>query len=65
MESREAELIKGEGVTLTAAQQRARRNRNVAIGICLFAMVAIFYAATVVKFGPRLMDRPIISLGTK
>lgn len=54
-----------ETVELTDRQKRARRKRNVAIGLSLFVMVAIFYAATIVKFGPRLMDRPIINLETR
>ena len=50
-----------ETIDLSEAQRRARRKRNIAIGLCLFAMVAIFYAATIAKFGPRVADRPIIA----
>ena len=39
--------------------------RNIAIGVSLFALVATFYAATIVKFGPKLMDRPILNVNTK
>ena len=42
-------------VTLTESQKQARRSRSVAIAIALFAMVAIFYAATIVKFGHGLL----------
>ena len=44
-------------VELTAAQRRARRHRNIAIGVCLAALVIAFYAATIVKFGPAMSNR--------
>ena len=65
MEFGEGKMEPGVGVELNDAQKRARKFRNIAIGLCLFGLVAAFYAATIVKFGPRLMDRPIISLDTK
>ncbi|MGX5801210.1 hypothetical protein ACWGS9_08185 [Bradyrhizobium sp. Arg314] len=40
-----------ELVTLTERQQKARRNRSIAIGVALAALVIIFYAATIVRFG--------------
>ena len=40
-----------ELVTLTERQQKARRNRSIAIGFALAALVVIFYAATIVRFG--------------
>jgi hypothetical protein len=43
-----------ELVTLTERQQKARRNRSVAIGLALAVLVVIFYIATVVKFGHNL-----------
>ena len=46
-----------EFVTLTPKQQKARRNRSIAIGLALFALVVIFYVATIVKFGPGILDR--------
>ncbi len=65
MDVGEGKIVDGETVELNEQQRRARRMRNIAIGLCLFALVAVFYTATIVKFGPRLMDRPIISLDTK
>lgn len=44
-------------VTLTEKQRKARRARSVAIALALFALVVIFYVATVVKFGPAILDR--------
>ena len=43
-----------ELVTLTERQQKARRNRSVAIGVALAVLVIIFYVATIVKFGHNL-----------
>ncbi|MBU0585052.1 MAG: hypothetical protein KKB66_06785 [Alphaproteobacteria bacterium] len=49
--------MENELVTLTASQKRARRSRSVAIGLALFALVIIFYVATIAKFGPGILDR--------
>lgn len=46
-------------LTLTPAQEKARRQRNIAIALCLVAFVAVFYVATVVKFGPEILARPM------
>ncbi|SEK66797.1 hypothetical protein [Xaviernesmea oryzae] len=40
-----------ERVTLTEAQKKSRRSRNLALGLVLFALVALFYAITLIKFG--------------
>jgi hypothetical protein len=40
-----------QGVKLTALQQKRRRQRNLAIGLALFAMVGLFYLITLVKLG--------------
>ena len=61
-------MMAGEGkihgeelVELTESQQRARRSRSIAIAVGLFALVVVFYAATLSKFGPQIMDRHIES----
>lgn len=46
-------------LTLTDKQKKARRSRNVAIGLALAALVIIFYLATIAKFGPSILDRPL------
>ena len=46
-------------VTLTDSPKMARRSRSIAIGLGLFAMVVIFYVATIVKFGPAILDRAL------
>jgi len=47
-------VTKQDLVRLTESQKRARRSRSVAIAVALFAMVAVFYAVTIVKFGNGL-----------
>lgn len=46
-------------VTLTEKQKKARRSRNIAIGLALAALVVIFYLATIAKFGPAILDRSL------
>jgi hypothetical protein len=46
-------------VTLTDKQKKARRSRNVGIGLALAALVIIFYLATIAKFGPAILDRSL------
>jgi len=48
-----------ELVTLTERQRKARRNRSIAIGLALAALVIIFYVATIAKFGPAILNRPM------
>ncbi len=65
MDAGEEKLEEGATVALSEAQQRARRARNIAIALCLGAFVLLFYGATIIKFGPRLMDRPIININSQ
>ncbi|MDD9910680.1 MAG: hypothetical protein OXR62_13445 [Ahrensia sp.] len=65
LSAREGRFDDAPPVELTDRQRRARRARNIAIALGLFAMVATFYIATITKFGPRLMDRPIINVNTQ
>lgn len=53
-----ADKSEQEFVTMTEQQKKARRNRSVAIGLALAALVIIFYVVTLVKFGPSILDRP-------
>ncbi|WP_170314588.1 hypothetical protein [Aquibium carbonis] len=48
-----------KGITLTPAQKKARRSRNVAIAIGLALLVVMFYVATIAKFGPAILSRPL------
>ena len=45
-----ADKSEQEFVTMTEQQKKARRNRSVAIGLGLAALVIIFYVVTLVKF---------------
>lgn len=51
--------IERKGVEMTAAQKKARRSRNIAIGLSLAALVVLFYVITLVKFGPAILNRPM------
>ncbi|MDB5508002.1 MAG: hypothetical protein JWL93_471 [Hyphomicrobiales bacterium] len=48
-----------EGVRLTPEQQKSRRSRNIAIAVCVGVLVVIFYALTIVKLGPGILERPL------
>ena len=46
-----------ELVTLTEKQKRAQRSRSVAIAIGLFALVVIFYVASIAKYVPAMLGK--------
>lgn len=48
-----------KGFVLTTEQQKSRRARNIAIGVTVALLVALFYAVTLVKFGGALANRTI------
>ena len=48
-----------DAVTLTEADRRRRRARNIAIGVILGFLVVLFYAVTIVKLGPGVLKRPL------
>ena len=47
-----------EGVVLTEAQLRSRRQRSIAIAVALGVLVLLFFAVTLVK-GPAVLHRPL------
>jgi hypothetical protein len=47
-----------EGVVLTPEQTKSRRQRNIAIGLAVGFLVLLFYAVTIVKVGPGVLNRP-------
>jgi hypothetical protein len=49
---------KPEGIVLTEAQQRSRRQRSVDIALALGVLVLLFFAVTLVK-GPGVLVRPM------
>ena len=49
---------KPDGIVLTEAQKRSRRQRSIAIALALGVLVVLFFAVTMVK-GPAVMLRPM------
>ena len=47
-----------EGIVLTEAQLRSRRQRSIAIALALGVLVVLFFAVTMVK-GPAVLHRPV------
>jgi hypothetical protein len=43
------------GIVLTPQQLRNRRLRNIAIGVSVGLLAALFYAITIVKLGPGIL----------
>jgi threonine/homoserine/homoserine lactone efflux protein len=43
----------------TPEELRRRRGRSVAIGIALGLLVIMFYAVTIAKLGPQVLNRPL------
>jgi hypothetical protein len=44
---------------LTPEQARRRRMRSLAIALALGFMVLLFYAVTIAKLGPQVLNRPL------
>ena len=47
-----------DGIVLTEAQKKSRRQRSVAIALALGVLVLLFFAVTMVK-GPAVLIRPM------
>jgi Zn-dependent membrane protease YugP len=43
-------------VTLTPAQKKSRRGRNIALGVVLFGLVVLFYVVTLIKFSNGMIQ---------
>jgi len=50
-------------VPLTDKQVAARRHRSIAIALALGALVLLFYAATIVRMGGNVANRPLSVIG--
>jgi len=48
-----------KGIVLTPEQAKSRRQRNLAIGLAVGFLVLLFYAVTIVKLGPGVLNRPL------
>jgi hypothetical protein len=44
---------------LSPEDLKRRRKRSLAIALALGAMVALFYAVTIAKLGPQVLNRPL------
>ena len=49
---------KPDGIVLTEAQKKSRRQRSIATALALGVLVALFFAVTMVK-GPGVLVRPM------
>jgi hypothetical protein len=49
---------KPDGIVLTEAQKKSRRQRSIAIALALMVLVGLFFAVTMVK-GPAVLIRPM------
>jgi len=47
-----------DGIVLTEAQKKSRRERSIAIALALCVLVVLFFAVTMVK-GPGVLVRPM------
>jgi len=47
-----------DGIILTEAQRKSRRQRSIAIALALGVLVVLFFAVTIVK-GPAVLVRPM------
>jgi len=48
-----------DGIELTDDQKKSRRARNIGIAVVLMCLVVVFYVATIVKFGPAILERSL------
>jgi hypothetical protein len=53
-----AEKPEIDGIVLTEAQKKSRRQRSIAIALALGVLVVLFFAVTMVK-GPAVLIRPM------
>jgi len=49
---------KSDGIVLTEAHKKSRRQRSIAIALALGVLVVLFFAVTLVK-GPVVLVRPM------
>ena len=47
-----------DGIVLTEAQKKSRRQRSIAIALALGVLVVLFFVVTLVK-GPAVLNRPL------
>lgn len=55
----ELKLADGDNSETKDAQARRQRMRSIAIAVILAALVVLFYAATIVRMGANVLERPM------
>jgi hypothetical protein len=55
----ELKLAEGENGDERQAQVKRQRMRSIAIAVILASLVVLFYAATIVRMGAGVFDRPM------
>jgi len=50
---------KQDGIVLSVEQRRRRRTRSIVLALVLAGFAILFYAVTIVKLGPQVLNRPI------
>lgn len=55
----EPQLADGNDSESKATQAKRQRMRSIAIAVVLASLVALFYAATIVRMGGHVMERPL------
>jgi hypothetical protein len=58
MSTQMADKLQPDGIVLTEAQKKSRRQRSIAIALALGVLVVLFFAVTIVK-GPVVLNRPL------
>ena len=48
-----------DGIKLTPEQAKARRARNIALGLCIAGLCVLFFAVTIVRLGGTVLQRPM------
>ena len=44
---------------LSSEEQKRRRQRSIAIAVALGTLVLLFYAITIARLGPQVLNRPM------
>jgi hypothetical protein len=48
-----------DGIEMTPAQLKSRRQRNIAIGLAIGFFAVLFYVVTIAKLGVGVLNRPL------
>lgn len=48
-----------KGVVLTPEEEKRRRQRSIALGLVLGALVILFFVVTIAKLGGNVLNRPL------